>query len=118
MQTPGNVLYNGYMATKALLTAVEKAGTTNNIAVIKELEKLKLTAEERMQHFDAYMNPKTHQMQQTIYLATSNDEEPWKADPNKLFKVLSWIDPEEAMDTDAEGACQMESYEDTPVYEP
>ncbi len=118
MQVPGNVFYNGYMATKALLTAVERAGTTNNIAVIKELENLKLSAQERMQHFDAQMNPNTHQMQQTIYLATSNDEEPWKTDSNKLFKVLSWITPQEAEDTNAPGACQMESYEETPVYEP
>jgi branched-chain amino acid transport system substrate-binding protein len=71
-----------------------------------------------MQHFDAYMSAETHQMQQTIYLATSNDEEIWKADPNKLFKILSWISPEEAKDEAAPGACQMESYEDTPVYEP
>jgi branched-chain amino acid transport system substrate-binding protein len=118
MEVPGNVFYNGYMAAKALLTAIERAGTTNNIAVIKELENLKLSAEDRMQHFDTYMNPDTHQMQQTIYLATANDEEIWKADSNKLFKILSWISPEEAKDEAAPGACRMESYEDTPVYEP
>ncbi len=118
IRVPGNVFYNGYFAMKALLTAVEKAGTTNNIAVIKELEHLKFSAEERMQHFDAFMNPNTHQMQQTIYLATSNDEEAWKADNNALFKILSWISPQEAEDTNAPGACHMESYEDTPVYEP
>ena len=37
---PGNVYYNGYMATRELLRAVERAGTTNNIAVIKKLEGL------------------------------------------------------------------------------
>ena len=35
---PGNVYYNGYMATRELLRACERAGTTNNIAVIKQLE--------------------------------------------------------------------------------
>lgn len=118
MEVPGNVFYNGYMAVKALLTAVEKAGTTNNIAVIKELEQLKMSAEERMQHFDAYMNPNTHQMQQTIYLSTSSDLETWESDNNKLFKILTWTSPQDAEDTDAEAACQMESYEETPVYEP
>ena len=70
IQVPGNVYYNGYMATRELLRAVERAGTTNNIKVIKELESLKVPARDRMQHFDAYMNPATHQMQQTIYMAT------------------------------------------------
>ncbi len=31
---PGNVLYNGYMATRELLRATERAGSTNNIKVI------------------------------------------------------------------------------------
>ena len=39
---PGNVYYNGYMATRELLRAVERAGTTNNLKVIKELESLKV----------------------------------------------------------------------------
>ena len=38
IQVPGNVYYNGYMATRELLRCVEEAGTTNNIAVIKKLE--------------------------------------------------------------------------------
>ena len=70
IQVPGNVYYNGYMATRELLRCVEDAGTTNNIAVIKELEGRKMTARDRMQHYDACMNPATHQCQQTIYMAT------------------------------------------------
>ena len=61
IRVPGNVYYNGYMATRELLRAVERAGTTNNLAVIKKLEGLKVSARDRMQHFDAYMNPATHQ---------------------------------------------------------
>ena len=38
IQVPGNVYYNGYMATRELLRAIERAGSTNNIKVIKELE--------------------------------------------------------------------------------
>ena len=73
IRVPGNVYYNGYMATRELLRCVERAGTTNNIEVIKELEGRKVSARDRMQHFDAYMNPATHQLQQTIYMATYND---------------------------------------------
>ena len=38
---PGNVSYNGYMATRELLRAIERAGSTNNVKIIKELENLK-----------------------------------------------------------------------------
>ena len=53
---PGNVFYNGYWAIRELLEAIERAGTTNNIAVIKELEKLKIPAADRMQQHDAWIN--------------------------------------------------------------
>ncbi len=31
---PGNVSYNGYMATRELLRAIERAGSVNNIKII------------------------------------------------------------------------------------
>ena len=37
MRVPGNVFYNGYMAARELLSAVERAGSTNNRKVIGEL---------------------------------------------------------------------------------
>lgn len=114
MRVPGNVFYNGYMATRELLAAVERAGTTNNIAVIKELEQLQVSARDRMQHHDAYMNPNTHQMQQTIYLATANDA---PSEEDDLFRILSQAGPEEIADTDAPAACALESYDETPTYE-
>ncbi|MDJ0944735.1 MAG: ABC transporter substrate-binding protein [Kiloniellales bacterium] len=115
MRVPGNVFYNGYWATRSLLEAVEKAGTTNNHAVIKRLEQLRIPAEVRMQHHDAYMNAETHQMQQTIYLATANLG---SDDPNDLFKIVSRSAPEAIADRGAEEACKLESFADTPVYEP
>ena len=114
IKVPGNVYYNGYMATRELLRAVERAGSTNNIKVIKELENLKVPARDRMQHFDAYMNPTTHQMQQTIYMATYNDA---PAEKDDIFKILAQVEPKEVEDRDAPGACKLESYEATPTYE-
>ena len=115
MRVPGNVFYNGYWATRSLLEAIEKAGTTNNHAVIKELEQLKISAKVRMQHHDAFMNPKTHQMQQTVYLATANME---GDDPDDLFKVISSSAPQDVADAGADESCKLESFEDTPVYQP
>ncbi len=114
IQIPGNVYYNGYMATRELLRAVQRAGTVNNIAVIKELEKLRVPASDRMQHHDAFMNPKTHQIQQSVYVAMENLER--KVDED-VFKILASISPEEAKDDEAEDACKLEPYSATPTYE-
>ena len=78
------------------------------------LENVKVTARDRMQHFDAYMNPATHQMQQTIYMATYNDQPKVKDD---IFKILTQSEPKDVMDADAPKACKLEPYEATPTYE-
>jgi len=111
---PGNVYYNGYMATRDLLRAVERAGTVNNIAVIKELEKLRVPALDRMQHHAAYMNPNTHQLQQSVYIATENPE---RREDDDVFKILARVSPEEAADDAATCECKLESYQATPTYE-
>lgn len=115
MKVPGNVFYNGYMATHSLLSAIEAAGTTNNHAVIKQLEQLKVSAKDRMQHHDAWMNPKTHQMQQTVYLATANAG---TSDKDDMFTILSSSNPAAVADANADATCKLESFADTPVYEP
>lgn len=108
---PGNVSYNGYMATRELFRAMERAGSTNNIKVIQQLENLKVTAAERMQHFDAYMDPVTHQLQQTIYLARRN---PKPADKTDLYDIISWTEPKAALDDAASGKCKLVAYDQVP----
>jgi branched-chain amino acid transport system substrate-binding protein len=115
IKSPGNVFYNGYWATRSLLEAIERTKTTKNHALIKELEGLKISAKDRMQHHDAFMNPNTHQLQQTIYLATANLD---SQNPDELFKILSNTDPSSVMDKDADAKCKLEPLESTPVYEP
>jgi branched-chain amino acid transport system substrate-binding protein len=67
-----------------------------------------------MQDFDAYMNPTTHQMQQTIYMATYNDQ---PAEKDDIFRILSKVPPKEVEDPDATAACKLEAYDATPSYE-
>ncbi|MEH6833057.1 MULTISPECIES: ABC transporter substrate-binding protein [Falsihalocynthiibacter] len=114
MRVPGNVFYNGYMAMKNMLDAMERAGTTNNIAVIKELEGHKMPALERMQHHDAWIDHATHQVQQTIYLATANTA---SDNPDDMFEILSNVPPEDVRDAEAEAKCVLEPYEDTPTFD-
>jgi len=45
-------------------------------------------------------------MQQTVYLATANDEAAWKKDNDDLFKVLAWSKPQDVEDTDAPKAAR------------
>lgn len=114
IKVPGNVYYNGYVATRELLRCVEEAGTTNNVAIIKKLEGRKMTAADRMQHHDAWIDPNTHQCQQTIYMATYNHK---PADKDDIFRILSQVAPKEVEDPDAPKACKMASYQETPSYE-
>jgi branched-chain amino acid transport system substrate-binding protein len=111
---PGNVSYNGYMATRELLRVIEQTGTTNNIAVIKALEGRKMSAVDRMQTYDAYIHPETHQVQQTIYLARRN---PKPVDTTDLFEIISAATPEQALDSASLTACKLKPYAEIPTYE-
>ena len=51
-----------------------------------------------MQDFDAYMNPATHQLQQTIYMATYNDA---PAEKDDIFKILAKLPPKDVEDPEA-----------------
>ena len=115
MRVPGNVFYNGYMATKELLAAIERAGSTNNIAIIKQLEGHKMSAGDRMQHHDAWIDPDTHQVQQTVYLASANTEA--GDDKDNLFKIVANTAPADVIDEAASGTCKLESYDDTPTFD-
>jgi len=112
---PGNVFYNGYMAVSELIAAAERAGTTNNLEVIKQLENLKIPAERRMQHTDAYMNPTSHHLQQTVYIATSKSEAE-STGKNDIYNILDWVEPSRTQDA-GEASCKLESFADTPVYD-
>jgi len=111
---PGHVTYSAYLATKALLGAIQKANTTDNHAVIKELENYKLSADERMQNSDAYMDPVSHHLQQSTYIAT------WRPNiksPQKSIKILGHITPSESRYF-KEKTTKLESFEETPRYRP
>src|SRR5215472_13684985 len=113
IDVPGNVSYNGYVAMRELIRAIERAGTTNNIAVIKALEGHRMSAVDRMQHYDAWIDPSSHHVQQTVYLCAANDK---PVDNTDYFKIVTALKPEDVKDP-GESACKLESYQDTPSYE-
>ena len=111
---PGDVVHGGYQGAKALLTAIKRAGTTDNHTVIRELESMSWTAAERMQHDGAYMNPQSHHVQQSIYIARWN---PQSEHPELGMEILGRISPEQATD-DHEMETRLESWEETPRFAP
>lgn len=115
VKVPGNVFYNGYMATRELLSAMEREGSLNNIGLIKQLEQLHVSAKDRMQHHDAYMNPGSHHLQQTVYVAGNNVKHQLK-DNNDFYRILHWMSPKDVLDP-GEDSCSLESMADTPVYD-
>ncbi|WP_173065323.1 ABC transporter substrate-binding protein [Sulfurimicrobium lacus] len=111
---PGDVTHAAYFATKALLTSIVLAGTTDNHAVIRQLENFKWTAKERMQHDAAYIDPVSHHLQQTIYIAT------WKPrvdHPERGQVILGHASPEQVR-YERERTTRLESFADTPHYAP
>ena len=113
ISVPGNVTYNGYVAMRELIRAIEEADSTNNIKVIKQLEGRVMKAADRMQHHDAWIDPNSHHVQQTIYLASRQTK---PRDDTDYFKILEAVTPKDVQIA-GEAACSLESYADTPTYE-
>lgn len=111
---PGHVTYSAYQATKALIDAIIKTKTTHNHTIIKELEQYQSSATNRMQDSTAYMDSKSHHLQQSTYVAT------WRQnikEPHKSIKILGHIAPQDSR-YEKEDATQLESFEETPHYKP
>lgn len=111
---PGDVTHAAYLATKALLTAIELTGTTDNHAVIRQLENSNWPAKERMQDSAAYMDPVSHHLQQSIYITRWN---PQVDHPERGIEILGHLPPEPVR-YEQERATQLESFADTPHYAP
>ncbi len=111
---PGDVTHAAYFATKALLTAIERADTTDNHALIRQLENFRWTAKERMQHDAAYMDPVSHHLQQTIYIATW---QPRVDHPERGQVILDRASPEQVQ-YEQERTTRLESFADIPHYAP
>lgn len=109
---PGDVTHAAYLATKALLAAIEQAGSTDNHAVIQGLENYKASAKDRMQDAAAFMDPKSHHVQQSIYIARWN---PTADQPEHGIEIVGHIPPEQIR-YEAERTTRLESLTDTPHY--
>lgn len=111
---PGDVTHSAYLATKALLDAVRAVDTTDNHAVIRKLEGYRASAAERMQHDDAFMDPVSHHLQQSTYIATWH---PRSDHPEQGIEILGHVSPDQVF-YGKERETQLEPLADTPRYVP
>jgi branched-chain amino acid transport system substrate-binding protein len=111
---PGHVTHAAFLATRALLGAVTKAGTTDNHAVIQELERYRASAAERMQDFEAYIDPLSHHLQQSTYIATWH---PRSTRPELGIEILGHFAPEQVRYA-KERTTRLEPLAETPHYAP
>ncbi len=111
---PGDVTHADYLATQALLDAIVRAGTTDTHAVIRQLEKYRATAHERMQNAPAWMDPNSHHVQQSIYIARWN---PRASSPERGIEIVGHVPPD-AVRYEAEKTTRLEPLSDTPRLTP
>jgi branched-chain amino acid transport system substrate-binding protein len=111
---PENVSYNGYIGMRELLRAVERAGTTKNHNVLKQLEGW--TFSDNMKHHPTTIRDFDHCFMQTMYIAKAKPVEKM-ADETDFYDIIGTVKPEEAAIKKEDGKCSMEPYDKTPVYE-
>lgn len=111
---PGDVTHAAYLATKALLGAIERAGSTDNHAVIGQLESYRRSALEGMQDTAAEMDPVSHHVQQSIYIARWR---PRMDHPERGIEILDHIPPGQVR-YEQERTTRLEALADTPRYAP
>jgi branched-chain amino acid transport system substrate-binding protein len=110
---PDNVSCNGYLATRELLRAIERAGTTRNPEVIKALEGHVI--KDNFRKYPSTIRPWDHLVGQMIYLARTKREDQMK-EKWDMIEMIAEIPPEVAAPPQALSKCKMEAVADTPVY--
>jgi branched-chain amino acid transport system substrate-binding protein len=110
---PGNVCYNGYIATREYLRAVERAGTTRSHDVIKALEGW--TIEDSMKHYPSTIRALDHIVMQTVYIGRAKPKEDMKG-PADFYEIVGMSTPVENVIKQEDCKCDMESYEETTNY--
>ncbi len=110
---PDNVSSNGYIATRELLRAIERAGTTRNHDVIKALEGHVI--KDNFRKYPSTVRPWDHLVGQMLYLAKTKKEGEMK-EKWDMIQMIADVAPEVAAPPQSISKCKMQSMADTPVY--
>jgi branched-chain amino acid transport system substrate-binding protein len=110
---PDSVSANGYIATRELLRAIERAGTTRNHEVIKALEGHVI--KDNFRKHPSTIRPWDHLVGQMIYLARTKREDQMR-EKWDMIEIIADIAPEQASPPQSLSKCKMQSMAETPVY--
>ena len=110
---PDNVSCNGYIATRELLRAVERAGTTRSHEVIKALEGHVI--KDNFRKYPSVIREWDHLVGQMLYLARTKKASEMK-DKYDMIEMLTAVPPEIASPPREISKCKMQSFAETPVY--
>jgi len=113
IEVPDNVSYNGYIATRELLRAIERAGTTRNHEVIKALEGHVI--KDTFRRHPSVIREWDHLVGQMIFLAKAKKAGDMK-EKYDLIELIADIPPEQISPPRELSKCKMQSIADTPVY--
>jgi hypothetical protein len=98
------------MATRELLRAIERAGSTNNIKIIKELENLKVSATDRMHISMPIWIRHPSDAADDLFGAAQR-----RRRINRSVRDHQLTEPKAAADTDAQAKCKLTPYEQVPT---
>lgn len=112
IEVPDNVSCNGYIATRELLRAIERAGTTRNHEVIKALEGHVIR--DNFRKYPSTIREWDHLVGQMIYLARAKKPSQMK-EKYDMIEMIAEIPPEQAAPPREISKCRMPSFAETPV---
>lgn len=113
IEVPDNVSCNGYITTRELLRAIERAGTTRNHDVIKALEGHVIG--DNFRKYPSTIREWDHLVGQMVYLARAKKPEQMK-EKYDMIEMIADVPPEQASPPREISKCKMQSFADTPVH--
>lgn len=113
IEIPDNVASNGYLATRELLRAVERAGTTRSHDVIAQLEGRVIG--DNFRKYPSVIREWDHLVGQMLYLARSKKSSEMR-DRYDLVELVADLPPDRVSPPRESTKCRMPSLAETPVY--
>ena len=104
---PENNTYQGYIGTRTMLRAVERAKSLKTNDIIRALEGH--TIYDNMKAFPTYIRPWDHQFVQEVYIAKAKTAKEAK-DSTDFYKVIGSMKGPDIVRSRAENPCKLEPY--------
>lgn len=104
---PENNTYQGYIGTRTMLRAVERAGSLKTNDIIKALEGH--TIYDNMKNYPTYIRPWDHQFVQEVYIAKAKTPDEAE-DSSDFYKVIGFMKGPDIVRSRAQNPCELEPY--------